>query len=451
MHHQSGSTSVKATRRRFLQASCAGLPALLAQLQAAPQAAAAEEASRRRTRSIILLWMWGGPSQLDTFDPKPNAPAEIRGPFSTVQTRTPGLRFSELFPRLADRSDQLAVVRSQINYDNAHRIAGSIALTGGRGRNNGDADYQPNFGSIIQRVMERRSKLPAFIAIGPGRMRTAIGVLKGFGGGVWGSAYDPFPVRCSELSDVELPSLKLRDKLSFSRLAERKRLVNRLQRIDSGPGSRSLAGWAHDVRRAWDLLSAQQTHSVFDLTREDDATRGRYGFTQFGQSCLLARRLVEAQTPYIQVNWSQWVENIYDNRTDFGWDTHWLNFEHMADRHGPIFDRAMSALLDDLRQRGLLESTLVVAMGEFGRTPKISANGGRDHWHRCQSSLWAGGGVPGGQIIGTSDRRAFDPITDPITPEMVGATILELAGITSQQRAALRVLPRGRPVERLLG
>ncbi|MDP6445723.1 MAG: DUF1501 domain-containing protein [Pirellulaceae bacterium] len=434
------------SRRRFIQASCAGLPALLAGVCDA--VGDEREPVTARAKSVVLLWMWGGPSQLDTFDPKPAAPAEIRGPFTSIQTRTPGLQFCELFPRLARRTDKMSVVRSQINYDNAHRIAGSIALTGGKGRNDVDADYQPNFGSIVHRVLERRSKLPPFVAIGPGKMRTAIGELKGFGGGVWGSAYDPFPVHCSELADVELPTLRLAEGLSVGRLADRHALLKRLQQIKS-TDTANVAGWNHDARRALDLLTLKENHRTFDLRQESDASRGRYGFTQFGQSCLLARRLVEAHVPYIQVNWSQWVENIYDTRTDFGWDTHWLNFEHMADRHGPIFDRAMAALLDDLDERGLLKSTLVVAMGEFGRTPKISANGGRDHWQRCQSSLWAGGGVPGGQVIGASDKWAGDPTSNPISPEMVGATILELMGITTDQRAELRVLDGGTPVEGL--
>ncbi len=152
----------------------------------------------------------------------------------------------------------------------------------------------------------------------------------------------------------------------------------------------------------------------------------------------------------MQVNWSEWVENIYDARTDFGWDTHWLNFEHMTDRHGPIFDRAASALLDDLDERGLLDSTLVLALGEFGRTPRISKNGGRDHWARCYSSLWAGGGIQPGRVIGTSDDRAYDPISDPVTPDMVGATILEQLGIRTEQRAELRVLPTGQVIDALL-
>lgn len=437
-------TPSRLNRRDLMLASCAGLPALLGQVSPA-----FAEGQTARAKSIVLLWMWGGPSHLDTFDPKPDAPAEVRGPFASIQTKTPGLRFSELFPRLAARTDRMSVVRSQINYDNAHRIAGSIALTGGRGRNNADTDYQPNFGSVVHRVYERRSQLPPFVAIGPGKLTTAIADMQGYGGGIWGSAYDPFPVRCTELEGVELPTLELLEGLGFGRLSDRRRLLGDLERKRATSSGR-VTDWNHDVRRAWELLTSEDGRRTFDLTQEDDVTRGRFGFTQFGQSCLLARRLVEAEVPYIQVNWSKWVENIYDTRTDFGWDTHWLNFEHMTDRHGPIFDRAASALLDDLEERGLLESTLVVAMGEFGRTPKISANGGRDHWQRCQSSLWAGGGVQPGRIVGASDDLAYDPVTDPVTPEMVGTTMLELAGVSTEKRAELRVLPNGRPIDGLL-
>ena len=231
--------------------------------------------------------------------------------------------------------------------------------------------------------------------------------------------------------------------------------LDRLQRVVDQHSHRfnqstHLRRWADHRLRAYELLATPEGRRAFDLTSEDPRTRGRYGRTQFGQSCLLARRLVEAEVPYIQVNWSKWVENIYDQRTDFGWDTHWLNFEHMADHHGPIFDRAASALLDDLRDRGLLESTLVVAMGEFGRTPRISASGGRDHWPRCYSSLWAGGGVQPGRVVGESDKTASDPVTGPITPDMVGTTMLELAGIRADQRAQLGVLPDSRVIDELV-
>ncbi len=432
------------TRRGFVGASL-GLPLALGVLPLA----AAQPTNHKTAKSVILLWMWGGPSHLDTFDPKPDAPLEIRGPFAPIQTRIPGENFSELFPRLAARTDRLSVIRSHINHDNAHHIAGSIALCGRRG-GNADGDYDPNFGSIVGRANPGRGELPAFVEIGPGPLDTAAGSLKATGGGVWGPAYDPFPVRCTELSGVQLPTLRLLDGLNANRLSDRKLLVERLEARETASRRPRVDDWEFKSAQAFRLLQSAEGRRAFDLAQESDKTRRRYGRTQFGQSCLLARRLVEAGVPYIQVDWSQWVENIFDTRTDFGWDTHWLNFEHLADRHGPIFDRAMAALLDDLQERGLFDSTLVVAMGEFGRTPAISGNGGRDHWERCYSSLWAGGGVVGGRVIGESDRRAQDPVTSPITPEMVGATILDLVGIHSEQRAALRVLPNGRVIDELL-
>ncbi len=437
-------SDLRLTRRRFVQASV-GLPLAAASLPVV----AAQSAGRVKAKSVILLWMWGGPSHLDTFDPKPDAPSDIRGPFSAIQTRTPGVNFSELFPRLASRTDLLSVIRSHINHDNAHHIAGSIALSGRRGRN-ADDDYDPNFGSIIQRVRQAEGTLPSFIAIGAGPLDTAAGSLKATGGGVWGPAYNPFPVQCTELDDVQLPTLRLLDGLSADRLSDRHDLVTALEESNSHETHAIARNWNLKSAQAFRMLQSAEGRRGVDLARENERTRGSYGRTQFGQSCLLARRLVEAHVPYIQVNWSQWVENIFDTRTDFGWDTHWLNFEHLADHHAPIFDRAMAALVDDLRDRGLLDSTLVVAMGEFGRTPKISANGGRDHWERCYSSLWAGGGVVGGRVVGQSDRNAYDPITSPITPDMVGTTILELAGIHSEQRAELRVLPNGRVIDELL-
>src|SRR5690606_15298659 len=194
------------------------------------------------------------------------------------------------------------------------------------------------------------------------------------------------------------------------------------------------------MARAFDLLTSSTGRKAFDLSLESDDTRGRYGRTAFGQSCLLARRLAEAGVPYIQVNWSEYVEPLLGDRTDYGWDTHANNFEFLNDRHGPILDRALSALLDDLGERGLLESTLVVCMGEFGRTPRMNGSMARDHWNRCYASIWAGAGVQGGRVIGESDARAEDPITDPIGPDRVGTTILELAGVNAELRSELGVL-----------
>jgi hypothetical protein len=410
---------------------------------------AAEKRPAAKARSVILLWLWGGPSHLDTFDPKPTAPSTVRGPFATIQTRIPGIHFSELFPRLAARNDRFSLVRSNVNISNAHHIAGSIALCGSPGRG-GDKDYQPNFGSIVQRLDKGRQDLPAFITVGPGHLNTAAGDIEAYGGGIWGPAYDPFPVRCSEIDNVELPSLKLLEGQTISRLSDRSRLQRELEGINRLQNQRRPRQWTIDLQRAFRLVASKEGRRAFDISSEDQQTRGRYGRTQFGQSCLLARRLVEAEVPYIQVNWSEYVENIYDNRTDFGWDTHWLNFENMADRHGPILDRSLSALLDDLAERGLLDSTLVVAMGEFGRTPSISAKGGRDHWERCYFSIWAGAGIQPGIVVGESDSQGNDPLSDPITPATVGTTILDQLGIHSEQRANLRVLPGGKLIEPLL-
>jgi uncharacterized protein (DUF1501 family) len=201
-------------------------------------------------------------------------------------------------------------------------------------------------------------------------------------------------------------------------------------------------------KRAYALLTNPDARRALDLTQEKQAVRDAYGQTSFGQSCLLARRLAQAGVPYVQVNWSQYVEAITPN-CDFGWDTHVFNFDLLPDRHGPIFDRVYSTLLDDLRDRGMLDSTLVVAMGEFGRTPKINAQASRDHWPQCYFSLWAGAGVRGGTAVGDSDATGSAPLTEPFTPGMVGATILELAGMDTQARAELRVLPGMRAIHEL--
>jgi hypothetical protein len=432
-------------RRAFLQASFS-LPLSLGLNHVSR---GSEQTERPRAKSVIVLWLWGGPSHIDTFDPKPKAPVEVRGPFAPIATSLPGAQFSELFPRLAQRSHLFSVLRTNVNLNNAHDIAGSIALTGAVGQNGND-DYGPNLGSIVQRVRAQSGDLPTFTSIAPGKPTTAAGDLKGFGGGIWGEAYDPFYVRCNDRGQVDLPALKLLDGLTIDRLSDRRRLQGEIDVIARSGEHASHEKWNRNYRRAYRLLTSPEGRRTFDLSRESQRRKGQYGRTLFGQSCLLARRLVESGVPYVQVNWSKWVENIYDGRTDFGWDTHWLNFEHLTDRHGPILDRAMSGLLDDLNERGLLESTLVVAMGEFGRTPKISGNGGRDHWANCYCSLWAGGGVQPGRVIGESDRGGFEPVTQPTTPAMTAATILELAGIRSEQRAQLRVLQDGSVIEGLV-
>ena len=400
---------------------------------------------RRKARSVLLVWLGGGPSHLDLFDPKPKAPVEYRGPFATIATRTPGVRYTELIPKLAARSDRFSLIRSNVNFHDGHREAGSIALTGASAAS---TVYPPNFGSVVAR--ERgHDALPRFISIARGAIGDGVGPIQGYGGGTWGRGFDPFLIGCTDKGQVEMPSLKLADGLSPARLADRRYLLGEIDRL-----RRTADAGGHDVwdslqQRAYALLTSPAGIAALDLSRESAATRAAYGQTSFGQSCLLGRRLVEAGVPYVQVNWSRFVEVFYPF-SDYGWDTHADHFGLTADWHAPLFDRVFSTLLDDLDDRGLLETTLVICMGEFGRTPRINEIGSRDHWHSCYFSLWAGGGVQPGRTIGESDARGEHPVSEGITPAMVGATVLELSGINSARRAELRVLLEGRVVHELL-
>ncbi len=431
------------SRRSFLQAGASlplamGLPSLL------PQQA---EAAPRRARSVLLVWLWGAPSHLDTFDPKPGAPTEYRGPFSPIATSTPGVQFTELLPKLAARHHRFAVIRSNKTFDGAHPKAGTWGLTGFD-----EADRQPNFGAVVARH-RGYGDLPPFFSLGRGVPRDLVRPIDGYGGASWGTSYDPLMVNCNALGKAEVPSLKLLDGLAPDRLADRKQLLIDLDRIrrfadrrvDGAPAHER---WDNDFRRAYDLLTSREAQQALDLSRESQTTREDYGQTSFGQSLLMGRRLIEAGVPYVQVNWSQYVEAMSPN-CDFGWDTHIYNFELLPDRHCPILDRAFSALLDDLHQRGLLDSTLVVCLGEFGRTPKINNRAARDHWPNCYFSLWAGAGVQGGRVIGQSDKLGGDPITDPITPLMVGTTLVDAVGVDTVARAELKVLEEGRKIDAL--
>ncbi len=297
-----------------------------------------------------------------------------------------------------------------------------------------------------------RGDLPPFISLARGPIRDGDGLVYGAGGGTWGPGYNPFLIGCSETGELNIPSLRLADDLTPERLADRRAVLQDLDRArraaDAQAGAGVMRSWDDLHQKAYALLSSPATHAALDLSREPAAIRAAYGRTSFGQSCLLGRRLVEAGVPYVQVNWSQYVEVFY-TFSDYGWDTHADNFGLLADWHGPLLDQVLSTLLDDLGRRGLLESTLLVCMGEFGRTPRINSIGSRDHWHHCYSSIWAGAGVPGGHVVGESDARGEHPASEPITPVMVGTTILDRLGIRSAERAELRVLQGGRVIDEL--
>lgn len=430
------------TRRAFLRAGAS----VAAALGAVSADSKALTAATVRAKSVVFVWLWGAPSHLDTFDPKPEAPSEYRGPFAPIATRTPGLVFTELLPQLAARSHIFDVIRSNVTFAGGHPDAGTYGLTGFPER---PEPVRPNFGSILARHRGHKGNLPPFVALGRGIPKDVVRIVDGYGGGKLGKSYDPFFISCDEYGQAEIPSLKLLDDLNPGRVHDRNSLRALLDQARREIDEARLAEWDRTYGRAYQLLTLPESRNVFDLTRESQRTRDRYGETAFGQSCLMARRLVESGVPYIQVNWSEYVECMTPN-TDFGWDTHIYNFELLQDRHCPIFDRALSAFLDDLGDRGLLANTLVAVMGEFGRTPKINTRAARDHWPQCYSSLWAGAGLSGGRVIGQSDKLGQAPVTSPVTPLMVGTTIAEMAGMDTQARAELAVLDGGSVIHELV-
>lgn len=403
-------------------------------------------ASASRAKSVLFVFLWGAPSHLDTCDPKPDAPAEYRGPFSVIPTRTPGVHFTELLPRIASRSDRFSLIRTHATTAPGHPDGGTVALTGFPEL---PVPVQPNFGSIVAKARGNRGALPPFFSITSGMLADAGRRIEGYGGGTLSQAVDPFLVGCSAAGEIKLPALQLLDQLNPLRIQDRRQLLTQLDTATRQIEHEQQVGWTRNMKSGYDLLLNPVARKAFDLTSESDKTRARYGYTTFGQSSLLALRLVEAGVPYVQLNYSRHPEAMNPG-FELGWDTHIYNFELLQDQHCPTLDRAFSALLDDLYDRGLINDTLVVMMGEFGRTPKITPNAARDHWPPCYFSIWAGGGVQPGRVIGTSDKLGESPLGDVVSPLMVGTTIAQLAGIDTQARAEMNVLSGGKVIDALL-
>jgi hypothetical protein len=450
---QKARTCQGVTRRAFLQVGASSVLGLsLADLLG--RDGRADTYGSGTARSVIFLWLWGGPAQLDTWDPKPNAPLEYRGPFAPIPTRVPGTRIGELFPQIAGVADQFSILRSLHTSSNDHGVAGTIGLTGSAtgAVNLGGAaqggSVRAATGAVVARVRGSRNPLPPFLVVG-GRLHQGRRAIVGEGGGPLGAMYDPFRLEYDPEHGTRIPALQLQPGLTPERLGDRRRLM---QALDAAQRQGELlhAARAIDDHRAhaFALLTSPAARRMFDLSQERPQTLDRYGRTRFGQSCVLARRLVEHNVPFVQVNWSDHVEAEEDSG-DGGWDHHYRNFQIMQDRHAPWLDQAYSALLADLRQRGLLERTLVVAVGEFGRSPRINDKAGRDHWEHCYSALVAGGGVRGGRVVGESDRRGERPHDRPLTPADLAATIHHAVGITSEQAATLGVGVNGRVIGEL--
>jgi Protein of unknown function (DUF1501) len=387
-----------------------------------------------KAKNVIFLWLQGGPPQHETFDPKPEAPVDIRGPFKPIATNVPGIRYCELLPRTARHADKLAVIRSLSTRDDNHDVSGYWLLTGyaygpGSARQIKPTDW-PYFGSIVK-MLKPSQKLPALTSVWiPDVMRlndnvTPAGQTAGFLGKQWEPERfvgDP------ALPSYQIEGLGLGGDLTTIRINRRRDLVSQLDRaFERGRRSEALETWDRLSIQAFDLVTSGKARAAFDLSKENDATRNRYGRYTWGQSCLLAQRLIEAGVRLVHVNWAREPgDSAVDNPM---WDTHAQNADRLQDTLCPMFDVSFDALLNDLADRGLLAETLVVVVGEFGRTPRINKLGGRDHWGQVFSMALAGAGIRGGQVIGASDKNGAYPVTEPIRGGDLTATIFHLLGI----------------------
>lgn len=409
-------------RRDVVRVGAAGILGLsTADLLALREAGAAE----KRERACIVLWLSGGPSQLDTFDPKPEAPVEIRGPFSPINTNVSGIQITELFPRLAKQADQYAVLRSVYHTldDHARGMCWMLA-----GRLHDSANY-PTMGSVVARLRDGRSPMPPFLAVP--RLNLVAGVSAtdhSQTAGDLGPAWNPVtPDGLPGEEGFGIPDLDLPASVTPVRFERRARLLASQTGGEASEAERSL------YQRALSLVRSDHIRRAFDLESEPAALRDRYGRHGFGQSTLLARRLVESGVQFVTVNWPNYYQ----------WDHH-TEYPGRMKYQGPVLDYALSALLGDLKDRGMLESTLVMCMGEFGRTPKVNANAGRDHWVNVMSVLMAGGGIRGGQAFGSSDSQGGYPNERPVHARDMVATAYHALGIDT--KAEIHTLD-GRPIQ----
>ena len=454
-------------RRDVLRAGSIGLFGMSMPQLFAAQAAAAEAAAapRAKARSCILLFMWGGPGHQDTWDLKPDAPAEIRGEFKPISTNVPGIQICEHFPLLASRTDKLAIVRSMTHSDVNHLTATHYLLTGQAPPpvDNLRLDW-PHIGAVLSRLGRGRGPLPPFVSMRPKLENTVPRFVEqshGQSAGWLGPTWDPLTIDADpSKANYRVGEFALREGVSNHRLSERRTLLqsleNRLQHVHA---SESLQVMSQHYDRAYDLLTSAVGGSAFDLSQEPTAIRDRYGRHPHGQSVLQARRLIEQGVPLVTVFWpNDGVKNV-----SVYWDTHSKEFIDHKTRLMPPADQAFSALLDDLSDRGMLDDTLVVWTGEFGRTPKIGQRNsdagagadGRDHWPNCFTSVLAGGGIRGGMVYGASDRQAAYPASDPVHPVDLVATIYQQLGVPRglEMRDRLNrpfVICPGRPIRDLV-
>lgn len=446
MLHVTGNSSRNCegiSRRSFLTIGALGLGGLALPDLLRLRAAQTEAGKSPVDRAVILIWCDGGPTQFETYDPKPEAPAEYRGQWQAIQTKLPGVQFGELLPRQAQLADKLAIVRSCAHKESGHGSAIKNLNTGylhPPGTNEGTFLY-PAAGSIVAKVREdQRRNLPHYVCV------PTAGVFKGeVGGGAYlGTAYDPFAANPADGPRA----LQVPGELTAERLLNRKALLTSLDRLRrDADASGMMEGMDAFTRQAFEMVTGKAAREALDLNRESASTRDRYGRTMerghsWGQSLLLARRLVEAGVSFVTVGCG-------------GWDDHGQALVKDLPRRASIYDAAVAALIEDLHERGLDKKVAVLIWGEFGRTPRIN-KGGRDHWPSSMSALLAGGGLKMGQVIGSTNAKGERPRDRSLHPNDVWATLYKQLGIdhtqafVNPQGRPIPILPHGTPIAELV-
>jgi hypothetical protein len=410
------------TRRDFLHAGA------LASLGLTLPRLFAEQPSKKDSDiNCILLFLVGGPSHIDTWDPKPKAPDEVRGPFKPIKTSVPGMEITEIFPKMARHAEKFSLIRSVYHTATAVHDTGHQMMQTGR-LFSGGIEY-PHVGSVLTYLKGQRGEVPGYVLLPRPIGRTGGNLPHGHAAGFLGKQYDPFILNADPSDkNFKVPDLLPPDYISAVRAQRRQKMRDAvdgaIESFESQPQARQLDD---NFNLAYRLMSSPAARNAFALDKEPDRTRDRYGRTRFGQSCLMARRLIEAGVRLVTVNM---FETVFDEVT---WDIHgsrpFTDITEMAKLVAPSFDQAYSTLLEDLKERGLFESTVVIAMGEFGRTPKINPAGGRDHHPGVWTIMLGGGPIKGGQVIGESDELGYVPKTRPVTPAEVAATLFKGLGL----------------------
>lgn len=427
------------TRRDFLQVGTLGVTGLTLADYYAAQAAGAVDGSKD-DRACIMIFNLGAPSQLDTFDMKPDAPAEIRGPFQPIETSVPDLHLSEILPRHAAIADKISFVRSCHHRGAAVHDAGWQMMQTGRLFTGGV--NTPHIGGTVSYLRGRKTDLPPFVVLPETMGRGGGNLPNGQSGGFLGKAHDPFSLMADPSKpNFQVPDLLPPQTIGEARLARRKKMRDIVdETVRNFEATENAQLLDDNFHAAFRLMTSPQARNAFDLSQEPQSLREKYGMTRFGQCCLLARRLIEAGVRFITINTFLTVFN------ELTWDIHgskpFTSIEGMKDIVAPMYDQAYAALIEDLVDRGLLEKTLVCNLAEFGRTPKVNPAGGRDHWPQCFTTYFAGGGVQGGRVVGASDPMGGVPADRPCEPADIAATIYHSLGFDLESTLPG---PAGRP------